>query len=171
MSPGNSKSPFVVNYSIKSLRVRGLSTFLIEPRYQHIILIFYPQTPILWIWVIFTIQLIVSIEGTMRQFSEVLDMLSALWQVQFIPWAGPRAICPQSHSYGYFSLGIGGHLLDLEKPTDELQADWAWVLGVISRSQDHIAMSGIKEKANIDSAQQLMSQFEAIPTIFTAQHG
>jgi hypothetical protein len=30
------------------------------------------------------IQLIVSIEGTMRQFSEVLDMLSALWQAQFL---------------------------------------------------------------------------------------
>jgi hypothetical protein len=36
-----------------------------------------------------------------------------------------------------FFLEIGGHLPDLEKPTDELQADWARVVGVIGTKQSY----------------------------------
>lgn len=60
-------------------------------------------------------------------------------------------------------------ILDLEKPTDELQADWARVLGVISRSQDYITMSidsGLKKKKKASiHVIAVVSESEAIPTI------
>lgn len=170
MSPGNSKSLFVVNYSIKSLRVRGLSRFILTW-----ISVYYPDifTPLLNLGYIHdTIDRFnwrdneTVLRGPGYAFCTLAGAIYTLGRSQgnmptklflwifFLRnwWASPRPW--KSHGWTSGRLGLSfGRYFKVPRP-------YCYVHGF-----------GIKEKANIDSAQQLMSQFEAIPTIFTAQHG